>query len=923
MEQLLTLTNKDNDTLTQVQFQNEWLNTYWPASAYYVPVSDAANLQARINTYGSVRLDAADYTVGGPSSLTLTTNQRIYGLQQGSKSGPTNSSCHLPPVTIRGGSSGVVISGVATFGGSQRVTFGTDNNSAPITNCTFCRISFTIFWSAGATVDNCLFLDCYECQFLIDNSGGVGTYTNNRHLRTVAQNNVSEISIKGNPTAKGFGNIFVFHNFLQSMDGGIGTPNCYIDNQTEVTFIGCDTEISSATSGTVFSLPSSVGSFRFMGGSGNQNAGGTRFTLGCPQSITLSDIGNQTVETAFLATDLLSATLFNFTQSTNTDAAVNPTRFSLYDNSLGQVTSAPKLNGSAAGVLSGVNALKFANLLYPARTDGLWANPVWAASPANPAGPNFALGFAGTFVDSTAYIQGLINNAANTAHGVAILPPGIYYISSSLVINDHQGLVGGGSNNTAIVATSAIDMIITTSSSGGPQAITLAGLTLQGGANGIHWTGLAQTITLQMSNCVIKDVVFRDMTANGMYLDRIYGFDNNLIDHCDFINCPYGIHQFATNDSTYLGYIDKLIVFHCRFIGCVTGGVYYNGFRANNLHVYLDCLFADNGFAATITNSNNMHFVNCVFRNNGGNPSLSFTGSNGLVCVGCYWQADAAGVAMVAGATIVSLIDCTFKLGSSTTARMFGSFASWNNLVMWNCNSIDMPTGTGNWNQYASFINSHFGGGDQPSLSVGWAYTVNTVVTQAIATAAAPSPQILRGRNMPILTEMGMTPDSYGPNPPSALPKQAYPMVVFVAQGAGDGGSAVSGSWLLRPLTAIINDDTGAATLVSSQFTLPAGKYRVSHGWSNFYNVSNAALKLVNVTAAADVVFGAVTGMANNTSNNALLGFATFTSNGTDLYQLDYLTSASQAGLGLGVGVSGPGLQSIYRFCEFAFEKIG
>ena len=88
------------------------------------------------------------------------------------------------------------------------------------------------------------------------------------------------------------------------------------------------------------------------------------------------------------------------------------------------------------------------------RTVATYPKPVFEPIP-DPAGPNWASGLSSK-PDSTAYIQNLINT-----QGIAFLPAGTYYISSSLHLGKQNGIIGAGDSQTVIIAKSPdIDMIV-------------------------------------------------------------------------------------------------------------------------------------------------------------------------------------------------------------------------------------------------------------------------------------------------------------------------------------------------------------------------------------------------------------------------------------------------------------------------------
>jgi len=114
-----------------------------------------------------------------------------------------------------------------------------------------------------------------------------------------------------------------------------------------------------------------------------------------------------------------------------------------------------------------------------------------------------------------------------------------------------------------------------------------------------------------------------------------------------------------------------------------------------------------------------------------------------------------------------------------------------------------------------------------------------------------------------------------------------------------DGGSFTSGALRTRDLTTLTDAD-GLATLASNQLTLAAGLWRC-HITCPAYKVNSHQALLYNVTAASIAVLGTSmrsVSTVNSTGVSIIAGV--FTSNGTDLYEVQHecLTTSNTNGFG-------------------------
>ena len=121
-----------------------------------------------------------------------------------------------------------------------------------------------------------------------------------------------------------------------------------------------------------------------------------------------------------------------------------------------------------------------------------------------------------------------------------------------------------------------------------------------------------------------------------------------------------------------------------------------------------------------------------------------------------------------------------------------------------------------------------------------------------------------------------------------------------------NGGTFTSGSWVTRTLNTEQSDPQGIVTLLSDQFTLGAGTYRIDFHAPAF-GVQRHQARLYDVTNTAVVAYGSserAEPATGGESSNRSFGTATVVITGNTVYRLEHRCSASKTGLGLGYGVN-------------------
>ena len=722
----------------------------FPLNAYWLPLSQKAQLQTALDTYKVVALDAGDYTVGGLASVTLKSGQRLYGSHTLTK---------IPPVTVQPGTTGAVLAYVTvatavTFPASASVTSG---------NCFESIIASLVV--SNATLENNLFLDCWGAINANTRTGGY--LRNNRFIRWRIHGSSPALTLSGDAARLSYGNVFLWVNLL--------TPAknvTYITNYQDLTMVGVDCETWNYNGGGTDSVftTGNMGTLRlFTMNGGNHGAVTNRtghYNIGADEFQLYND-GFERLGSAANVTDFnLQASnqrlLWIGNNSVKSTADANPAGFRL------TAFVAPLFPGTnvalgATNILWGgtniTGALPAAaqttinGMLHPTRTGTNWEAATYGPVP-DPAGPNWNANLS-TAPDATAMIQQLIDTSSN---GVAKLAAGIYYISAPLKLARSHGIVGAGADTTAIIAKNAtFDMIVADDpppNNDGSRRIILANLTLQGGKNGVHLdqAGVGTTNPIvgakaQYTQMFMEYVTFRNMTEAGINFDKIYGMDNNFFNHINFINCGTGFKQIIDPtwpgyDTPNMAYVDKCVFYQGQYIGN-SNSFNMPAFRQSGLNAWIGCRFQDNSSSAAVFgNVVSSLFANCDFVNNGGAAVINTGRSYPVSFVSSRFTAGANGNAMFSGP--VNVEGCVFDRTGSATATVLDS-GSGNVCGMYHSWSANMPVGLTSSRAGCMFMNNALA--LDPSLSVPMVMVTNGVTTTLVPGTSTPAPQLLFGKD--------------------------------------------------------------------------------------------------------------------------------------------------------------------------------
>jgi hypothetical protein len=705
------------------------------AAAYPLPVSRKAELQSALDTHDAVVLDpGADYATGGVAELRIRSGHRLFGYLQS----------RVPRMVVEPGTTDAVVSGVTpvtpavpgdpnphgttlTFPASDSVTRG---------NC-FMRLGTPLSFilsANGASLEDNLFLG-NTGLIQIDNSGG-GYARNNRFIRfTSGQSSQPVISVKGDPSRRSTGNVWLWLNLLTPHGDSL-----YLDNQQEATVVGVDAEgwnLFDLSTKALFTT-GPMGLFRLLGVVAGDNFPAPRTGVLDTAAdevqvvnVITAENGNPTVtwrsrnsRSGFIAhdTDLTNVTL---------DQATNALRFAAF---IPLAAAEATINGQSVASSSPTStqqdALR-AMFVNPATTGTPWERPSFGPI-SDPAGPNWSANRSSQ-PDSRAYIQNLVDTQQ-----VARLDPGVYYVSGPIRVGPNRGIVGAGESRTAIIAmNSGVDIIEADGPTSGPainEPVLLADLTLQGGRNGIYH-GYDRGSWIRWNGAYLSHLTLRDMDDSGIFLDRCFGWDNIFVDHLTFANNRTGFKQTALTVEGRGGcYMDKVVFFHVQFVGNGRA-VDIHPYRQNTSDAWINALFRDNGTLGEWGASGNTMFANSDFINNGGSPLIQ-TFDWSYYCVSCYFYAGERGQGALLG-NAGTCEGCTFERGSSTSATIAPPGAR---VHLLNSRSVDVPLG-----RLANGLLVNTALPWEPSLGQQLVLVKGETGRAILTGPPAPSPRFLRG----------------------------------------------------------------------------------------------------------------------------------------------------------------------------------
>lgn len=556
-------------------------------NAYLLPVTQKADIQKAINTYGSVRLERGDYS---GVNIVMKSNQRLYGHPTLTK---------VSSITIEAGSTNVHLEDL--FPADNFITL---QAGGVISGCTFKSIKWAVFRGTNIMLTNSSFIN-YGGPIQIDCSQS-GYFRNNKLIKHQSGTVSNLLLMKGNSATPSYGNVHLHTNFLTPH--GDATD---LDGLQSATFVGIDAESWNFTGqGTkAMFFAKNMGNVKltdFGGGNGGSPYKTPSYDVDASNLFFLNKYNNYPTDVLSLRTNMF---LINGI-GPHIRKAGTVTGFDLLGNL--EFSNAIKYNGveqTATMTNSAVINTLSTTILGKKYTP--WARPNWETLP-DPLGVNWKTDRAGK-LDQTSYIQELINTK-----GIAELPEGIFYIKSTLKIplDNAHGIVGKGTGKTVIVGLTD-DFPLLSLAGGKDGNFTLAHLTLQGGSVGVYASvdyG-SQNIAYQS----MKFVIFRNQNY-GIHLKRTGGFDNNFLENLGFVNCNIGFFQDPTPGNSgedNSAYVDKTMFYKNQYINCGTA-ISMLATRADNLDAWVDCKFDGGKTALALAGQNYPIVANCDFSNYNG-----------------------------------------------------------------------------------------------------------------------------------------------------------------------------------------------------------------------------------------------------------------------------------------------------------------
>ena len=611
------------------------LSSAYDVSAFLVPPSQAASLQLLLDKHGSVRLLPGDYQANctttrpphhppvtncsfPPANLTVRTGQRVWGLP----------GARIPGVVIEPGAEGVVLSGL-NFAG-QPLYFPPGSSTTQFS--TFHRLNGPhVVFAAGSKVADLSFVGMTELGCGPECGGRTTWHTtafsvggihaeagssvrNCKFIRSMVHAPWPLLTVR---TKQWVGNTFLWTNVLGALQSSFSETDA-----AELTVVGPDME----TYGACWMKPAieaeKVGSVRLFGPHGRLDCHPQNSSMPPPTPIMALDATNVWISSpmdlpvsrpaAQNADILLGRSVENYVRvdrgldapwTTQQGVGAGPIPFRLWLSSNNTVT----LGNGSRSRSGGGGALPAAAQAALGKMVASPTGGTWAVAPKPSPMPPLPSATASSSRDDTAKLQAMIDSWVTSPTAPQIVPAGTYYISATLRVGrlpDPDGnttaclaqtgvrmLIGAGEDSVFILAKDPSMTMVTSDGcwpNGGGNATAgpdqwrsessrfhVVGLTLAGGAVGLHLS--AATGHLQISDSLISHLRFRELSKYGIWLDDIYGLDNNLLSFLAFDKCRVAFYQRAPDsqrvapgsfckpawNNPYLGYVSSFRACSC------------------------------------------------------------------------------------------------------------------------------------------------------------------------------------------------------------------------------------------------------------------------------------------------------------------------------------------------------------------------
>jgi hypothetical protein len=600
-----------------------------PTAAYLVPASAKATLQQALDQYHSVQLEPnADYATGGPATINVTTGEQILG----------GWNTILPPIQIAAGASNVLISGIrGAKSGGDDITFlpGSETTGVRIVGAHgLIQQGLQVRISAGAQVTG---IEVYDFRHLIVDQSQSGHVRNSIFTGADGYAVTPLVTWNGNTTDPSGPNTFA------SMVSITGTAASQWTNAGDLWLLGWDAESwnyqgGGDTNAYIFGGKTRIYSIGVTGGTGVPTRTGAMAKFASVDGVMMlftQGHGGQLDNADFLfenvGTRLTSQSAADVKVA---DVAPQGDRLFILDPAARSPVALATVAGAMPG---GITALPTQlSWALSASPPGYPIGKPARRTITDPLGDQWLSAAAGK-PDSSTAIQAQIDSS-----GVAVLAPGVYYLDHPLKLGSNkrsEAILGAGSTQVVLAARGAFpviqgrgDMHYATNGVVMEQ-VAIEGLTLYGGTDGIRFSSEAGNSGdgAQIAWSMFSDLKFLRQTEAGVYVKSIFGIDNNLWNHDDFLGLPVAFLGAGTGYAAGMNYADKQQIIDCQFQQIAGYAWNWQAQRPSNVDIFSGDYFYEVGGVSATTQTLTALWTNSVMENVSGSAaihSVDGTGAN-------------------------------------------------------------------------------------------------------------------------------------------------------------------------------------------------------------------------------------------------------------------------------------------------------
>eukprot|EP00039_Didymoeca_costata_P023100 m.5964 g.5964 ORF g.5964 m.5964 type:complete len:779 (-) comp3453_c0_seq1:107-2443(-) len=716
----------------------------YDTTATLIPVDSASQLQQLISLHKVIRLESLDYTTipNVPDNVTVATGTIIYGLP-GTK---------FPGIIIQPGSVNITISNIDT----KLLYFPPSATNTVTKYCTFQRLVGPHVLFDNGKVSDLLFvsLTTMTAPFVHNNSlysqvgGGIeaignASVTNCRFIRSMVHSPGATLCVNltlvdGHPSPNGWrGNTLLWQNSLGAMQ-----DTFYAHGADELTIVGSDVESYGAAFHKSVVTTRNTNAVRFYGLHGRVDAHG-------PDSAAVSGLFDIDANNIQLLSPVISRNAPNgtvldpeivYSNTTRVVLQLLGTNYSTLDkgvpesvlrvlanNNNGVIYNNKHLRSNNSYALSDQDQITFQQTILPLNnSNSAWSLPnltymdTWITTVKNTIANEENM----SNRDDGPMIQALIDTTPNKT---VVLKAGVYYIQSPLRLKKMNYLIGEGPDKTIIRALNASMSMIVGGGDGASGQINVAMLTLEGASYGIHLNQEYSGPHFQCTDSFLSHILFLNISVAGIFLDDIFGLDNNLISDLAFESCNNAFLQYAppsqrepgkttclpAYNNPNIDYMDKTVFYRVRITNC-DSGFHLSPCRADNLNMWFECEFHNiSGNALYLYGNSEPIIASSVFTNVGTPISeASATLTNSKIVVGNMSVSVLPVSSYIEGVNVT--IGEDFVVVNTTLFPNRSTFGDI--LMMSHCNIADIPVST--MGDKSIFINNYFHAESEKHLNV-------------------------------------------------------------------------------------------------------------------------------------------------------------------------------------------------------------